>query len=288
MFRRDEMFGLYEKTIVLEPNWALAYSSYTEALFAAEEFGEERKKIELTAEKAIELDKTLPQPHAVLGESFWWFDWNWDKAEDKLKFAIKLDPNYALAHYKYARFLIRQRRFAESEIELNKAIEIEPFSPLFHSGLCELYSSDANFDKAISACLYATQIDPAHWQIRKLLFWIYVKKEMYAEINETYLGNLSLAERAKSPLAIAVSKKDLSSYWRYKIDEPVTNGNEDHVGLARFNLQLGEKEKAIEHLEKAFDQRDLGLPFVNSEFNFDALRNEKRFLNLMQKIGLQK
>ncbi|MEZ5424973.1 MAG: hypothetical protein R2747_01795 [Pyrinomonadaceae bacterium] len=288
LFRRDEMFGLYEKTIALEPNWALAFASYSEALFSAEEFGEERKKIEMISEKAVELDKSLPQPHAVLGESYWWFDWNWEKAEEKLKFAIELDPNYALSHYKYARFLIIQRRFAESESELKKAIEIEPFSPLFHSGLCELYSSDNKIDKAISACLYAKQIEPSYWQIRKLLFWLYVKKEMYDEMDEMYLGKLSSAERQKNPLAIAVAKKDLSSNWRYEINQPVTGGNEQPIILAKFYLKLGEKEKALDYLEKALEKRDSALPFVNADFNFDSLRKEKRFVALMQKIGLQK
>ena len=288
LFRRDEMFDLFEKAIAAEPDWAVVFASYSEALFASEEFVEERKKIESIAERSIELNNSLPQAHAVLGESYWWFDWNWKKAEEKLKFAIELDPNYALSHYKYARLLIIQRRFAEAEIELNKAIEIEPFSPLFHSGLCELYSSDKKIDKAISACLYAKQLEPTHWQIKKLLFWLYVKKEMYAEMDEMYLGKLSPAEREKNPLAIAVAKKDFRSYWDYQINFPVTNGNEQMVGLSMFYVQIGDKEKALDYLEKGFEKRDLALPFVNSDFNFDPIRQEKRLVALMQKIGLQK
>jgi DNA-binding winged helix-turn-helix (wHTH) protein/TolB-like protein len=288
LFRRDEMFGLYEKAIALEPNWALAYASFSEALYAAEEVGEEREKVERISSKAIELNPKLPQPYAVLGEVSRWFDWNWEKAETLLKNAIDLDPAYAPAHHRYARLLMLQRRFGEAELEMNKSIEIEPFSPLYYSGLCELHSSDGQFEKALLACLRAKQIEPAHWRVKKLLFWIYVKKEMFSDIDEMFLGHLSPAERAKDPLAKAVDAKNLSSYWRNELERPVTNPDEDSVGSAVFYVQLGEYENALDQLETAFAQHDLTLPTVNTEISFDAIRKEKRFDNLMKKIRLQK
>ncbi len=107
-------------------------------------------------------------------------------------------------------------------------------------------------------------------------------------MDEMYLGKLSPAEREKNPLAIAVAKKDFRSYWDYQINFPVTNGNEQMVGLSMFYVQIGDKEKALDYLEKGFEKRDLALPFVNSDFNFDPIRQEKRLVALMQKIGLQK
>lgn len=288
LFRRDEMFGLYEKVTSLEPNWALAYASYSEALLSSDEFAEEKDKIRTVAQKSIELDESLPQPFAVLGESYRWFDWDWDEAESQLNHAISLDPDYAPAHYKNSRLLMVQRRFAESEIELNKAIEIEPFSPIYYSGLCELYSADDRLDEAISACQRARQIEPTHWRVKKLLFWIFVRKEMFDEIDETFLTNLSPAERLKDPLAIAVANKDLRSYWKYQIDRPITNGDKYSTGLAMYNVQVGQTDKALDYLEKAFEQRDLGLPMVNSESSFDPLRNNARFVDLMRKIGFKK
>ena len=111
---------------------------------------------------------------------------------------------------------------------------------------------------------------------------------MYAEIDETYLAKLSLAEREKNPLAIAVANKDLSSYWRYSINEPVTNGSEQSVSLASYYLLLGDNDKALDYLEKAFEQRDSALPLVNADFCFDSLRKEKRFEEILRKVGLAK
>lgn len=286
--RRKEMFGLYEKTIALEPDWALAYAGYAEALLSSDEYAAEKRQVELIARKAIELDKTLPQPHAVLGDVYQYFDWNWAKAETDLRQAVELDPDYAPAHYKLASLLMTQRRFSEAENELQRAVELEPFSPLYHSGLCELYSSDRQFDKALAACLYAKQIEPEFWKFRKLLFWIYVEKEMYQEIDELFLGGLSPAERAKNPLASAVEKKDLRPYWQYAIERPVTDGRQQPVNMAKFYLKLGEREKVIENIETALRQRNVGLPGANADPVFDKIRNDERFAKVMKEIGLRR
>jgi hypothetical protein len=107
---------------------------------------------------------------------------------------------------------------------------------------------------------------------------------MYAELDELLFTKLSPAEKEKNPLATALAKKDLSSYWQKTIDEPVTN--EQPVSLAVFHLQIGEKEKALDYLENALTRHDVNLPLVNADSMFDSIRNEKRFVEIMNKIGL--
>ena len=76
LFRRKEMIGLFEKAIALEPNWALAYADYGEALLTSDSISVEWEKVEQTSNKAIELDNSLAQPHSTLGEIYEWRDWN--------------------------------------------------------------------------------------------------------------------------------------------------------------------------------------------------------------------
>lgn len=286
--RRKEMIGLFVRTIELEPAWSIAYSGYAEAMVASDQILVDWEKSRKTAEKAIELDVSSAQAHTVLGEFYQWREWNWERSEDELKRAIELDPDYAASYHKYSQFLRVQRRFAEAEAQLNKAVEIEPFSPIFYSSFCELYIFDRKIEKALEACGIANQLEPGYWRIPKLLYAIYVERKMYAELGELVLGKLSPAERASNPLTKALAENDLRSFWQSLIDERSKKDNVRLVQRALLYLRLGEKGKALDDLELALKQRDNTLPTVNGDTAFDPIRNEKRFTELMRKIGLQK
>lgn len=287
LFRREEMFGLYQNAISLEPEWALAYAGYAEALLSTGESGSERQRVESVVQKAITLDKSLAQVHAVMGEIYYHYDWDWARADQEFRKAIELNPDYAMSHHKYARFLMSQRRFSEAEEELKRAVEIEPFSPLFHAGFCELYSFTEDYDKAITACKYTRQIDPEFWQVPKLLFWIYVINDNYKELDELVLSKLSPAKKAGHPLTRALETNDLRLFWKNLINESSSiNRNQSLVSLAMFHMEIGEKEQALALIEEAVRNRVLGLPLVNADSVFDPIRNEKRFRDAMREIGL--
>lgn len=286
--RRKEMIGLFEKVIEAEPDWALARAGFAEALTTSDQLFVEWEKAERIAAKTLELDPALAQPHTILGEIYRGRDWNWEKSEAEFKRAINLSPKYAPAYFKYSQFLRIQRRFAEAETQINKAIEIEPLSPLFYASLCELYSFDNKFDKALAACQYADKIEPSFWWTPKLLYRIYVREKMYAELDRMILSKLSPAARAENPLAKAIAAGDLRSFFQFLIDEPSRSGRENFVAKAALYAQLGEREKALENLEKALAKREELLPTANADSTFDSIRGDKRFFEIMRTIGLQK
>lgn len=290
LFRRTEMLGHFEKAIELEPNWTLARVGYGDALLSSDQLLVEWEKAEQTANKLIELDATLAAPHAVLGEIYQWRDWNWEKSEDEFKTALSLDPNHAPTHHKYSEFLRIERRFAEAEEEIKKALELEPFSPIFYASLCEVHYFDRKFDQALNACRYSQQIEPNFWRADKLLFWIYVQKKMYHELGDLALGKLSADEKAKHPLTKAIAENDLRLYWQSSIERDFARYTDSPrpMTLAMTYLQLGEKEKALDYLEQAQEQRFQLLPRMNVDCAFDSVRGEKRFAEIIQKIGLQK
>lgn len=113
---------------------------------------------------------------------------------------------------------------------------------------------------------------------------------MYAELGEMALGKLSPNERAANPLTKALAENDLRSFWQYLIDEPSKSGNAKIRPVIKemLHLQIGEKEKALEYLKTALEQHDEILPTVNADFAFDSIRSEKRFMEIMRRISLQK
>lgn len=289
--RREEMIRLFQRAIELAPDWSLAYSGLAEALLNEDTYSIDWKTAEQAARKALELDGANAAAHTALAQIYHRKYWDWENAEKSFQKAFEANPDYAPAHHEYGIFLGIRRRFSEAEAEMKKAIEAEPLSPFYFASLCELYSFDRRFDEALKQCDYAQNIEPDFWRTRKQLFWIYAQKRMYAEMAEMILGKASEIEKADHALTKALAENDLRSFWQSLIDERLNNPKNSassSLAIATFYLQTGEREKALDYLEKALGERDFFLPTANADFVFDSIRGENRFVAVMQKIGLQK
>jgi len=289
--RREEMIRLFERAIELAPDWSLAFSGLAEAALNEDTFSTDWKTAEQSARQALALDGANAQAHTALAQIYHRKYWDWENAEKSFQKAFAANPDYAHAHHEYGIFLTIRRRFVEAEAEMKKAVEAEPFSPFYFASLCELYSFDRRFDEALKQCDYAQNIEPDFWRTRKQLFWIYAQKQMYAEMSAMILGKMSEAEKANHALTRALAADDLRSFWQSLIDERLSSpksGVSNSLAISTFYLQIGEKEKALSYLEKALDERDMFLPTANADSVFDSLRHEKRFIDVMRKIGLQK
>jgi tetratricopeptide (TPR) repeat protein len=261
-----------------------------EALLNDETYFTSWERIEEMTRKALELDAANAQAHSAQAQIYFLKYWDWETAEKSFKKAFQLNPDYAHAHNQYGVFLGIERCFVEAETELKKAIEAEPFSPFYYASLCELYYFDHRFDAALTECYRAQNLEADFWRARKNLFQIYVQKKMYAEMSEMVLGRLSEAEKAAHPLTKAIAASDLRPFWQNLIDESLNSKNSarNSFSLANFYSQIGDKEKALTYLEAAFGQHDDYFPTVNADPSFDSIRKEKRFSELMTKIGLRK
>lgn len=287
--RRKEMIGLFEKIISREPNWALGHAGYAEALAltVTPESKYDWEKAVNAARKAIELDKTRAEAFVVLGMYHQYHN-DWENAEQEFKTAIELNPMLSLSYHRYGKMLDVQRRFAEAETMLKKAIELEPFSPLYQTSLCKHYYYDRRFDAALAQCNNAKKIEPDFWQIKKELYWIYVQKEMYDEIEKLEFGHLSNADKIRHPLAKPLMDKNLNLYWQRNIESRLNDPTKTSspMAIATFYAQLNDKENALIYLEQASKNVEFELQYANPDPIYDSIRKDKRFIEVMQKINL--
>ena len=288
--RHEEMIKNFEKTIELAPGWSYGYSGLAEALLNDDSYLTGWEAIERATRRAVALDAANPGAHTAQAQIYFLKNWDWEASEKSFKKAFELDPEYAHAHHQYGVSLSFQRRFVEAESELKKAIEAEPFAPLYRASLCELYYFDQRYDEALSECSTAQNIEPDFWRTRKNLFQIYVQKKMYPQMSEMVLGKLSEAEKASHPLTAAVAANDLRPFWQHSINEILNSKNRERNSylLASFYVRIGEREKAFDNLEKALAQHDDYFPTINADPVFDPIRQEPRFAELLSKIGLLK
>jgi tetratricopeptide (TPR) repeat protein len=181
----------FEQALALAPSYAPALSGLADALTQLTGYGFDTspaviERAREAAQAAVRADPTLGEAHASLGrQQFAGGTWNWDEAERHLKRALELSPGYALAHMWRAELLMSRGRAAEASVESQRALELDPFSPvvLWTAGRFAFYVG--NLERAIELLRRAVDLSPqlsrARWSLRDA-YAVAGRKDEAAEI----------------------------------------------------------------------------------------------------------
>jgi len=246
------------------------------------------------AKKALEIDPELAEAYASLGWIATWYDWDWPAAERHFLKAIQKKPEYTLAHHWYGNCLLCTGRFDESIREMQEACKLEPLEPVnpTHLGLA-LYMA-RRFDESIGELRKVIESDPEFW----LAYWYqsgnFLAKKMWAEAIATLQKLVELTAGsviALSTLGFAYGSAGMKDE-AFKILGRLDGLSKDrYVGSfsrAWVWMGLGEKNEALENLEKAYLARESEMAFLKVEPYYDSLRSEPRFQALLKKMNLDK
>ena len=286
---------LFRNAIEKDANFALAYVGLADTMAMNVARSTETYGI---IQKALELDPNLAEAHATLGFLQTFHHWQWREAETSFVKSIELNPNYATAHHWYAQLLTIEGRHEEAKSEMRRALEINPLSHNFLADLGQIYYFNREYGEAEEYCRQALEIYPDFQFARNYLFSIYLKtgehdravEELLAadKIHATFANQP--AERQKSIEAyLDKVRKIYREGGIKKFVENRTGETQDGNGCYVFATKyafLGEKEKALACLEKAFADRSSLSAFVKADPVFDQLRNEPRFQEILQKMNL--
>jgi DNA-binding winged helix-turn-helix (wHTH) protein/Tfp pilus assembly protein PilF len=273
----------FQKAIAIDPNFALGYVGLADAYLIGDP-----PKAEASLRKALELDKNLGEAHASLGFFRMFYHWDWPGARAEFEQAVAQSPNYATAHQWYALYLASQARLANAKQEMSKAVEFEPRSPNMHADLGQILYFAHEYNDAIIECHKALELEPNFIFAHDYLNSIYAKKNMYAEAVEEVLmaqrtaGRLS--DRAISSQREVFVKTGWSGFLHARLR--LTPPEHSPVVSAYLYTMLGEKGRALDELEHAYDAKDFFLTFIKVDPAFDDLRPEPRFQNLLRRMNL--
>jgi TolB-like protein/DNA-binding winged helix-turn-helix (wHTH) protein len=284
-----EAIGHFKHAIEIDPAYAMAYAGLADAhisLGNPTEGGHSSKETlsdaKEAATKALELDPSLAEAHFSLAQTLE-YEWNWSEAEKEFKLALELNPNYADAHLEYGRFLQAIGRNDEAITHVNYALELDP-------------SDFKTKDHAEYVTWASGQYDIAIKQFENLgddfgLAWSYRQKKMYPQAIAAGQRSVNRSRREPVTLGSLACAYGLAGKNREAlelINELKERDRQGHISsfvFAEAYLGLGERDQALTRLERAYEDRDEQLVYINSDPRWDPLRSAPRFQALLGRMN---
>ena len=273
----------FQQAVTLDPGYAAAYAGLADSHILLGPWTEARAN----AVKALAIDDTLAEAHTSLAQLKFISDWDWLGAEREFKRAIELDPNYAMAHHWYAGYLGAMGRMPEALAEAKRAQELEPLSLIISAGLGEAFCTAQQYDTGIAQLKKTLEMDPNFVPALVTLGSVYTQRGMFREA-------ISMLEKAT---ALSQGQQRAFLGWSYaragrKNDalkslrefEKAGFQHED-TDLALLYAELGENDKAFASLERAYQQREYDLLSIKALPEFDSLRSDPRFQDLLRSMN---
>ena len=253
------------------------------------------KKAEQHARRALSLDNTMPEAHALLASVKALFVWDWIAADREFQLALGLDPDSVLSRVGYAAaYLLPMGRSSEAVDHLREAVRLDPLSVIANQSLVWALCAARRFDEAIQKCQILIDMEPSLARAHALLGVAYVMTGLRREgtrsvakllrlpPNHFSLANWAmaisvysiagarrLALRALEMTAPKLAKNSRSSYWL-----AVAHGN------------LGDTESGMRLLKQAVSLRDPWATAVIYDPLAEPLRIHRQFRTVVQEIGL--
>ncbi len=295
--RSEEGFGRaieqFQMAIDKDPNYALAYAGLADcySLMPAWQLmtpstGHSRARA--AAQKAIQLDGSVAEAYAALAHTQHNYDWAWTDAESNYKRAISLNPNYAIAHHWYASFLSEMGRAEEAIAMKRRALELDPLSLIINADLGFLLYQCRRPDEAIVQLKKALDLDPNFPISHQWLGMVYEQKGMYEEAIRSFRKASALipdSPEPKAQLARALALSGKTSEAHELLKEIKASLKEEYVAafeIALIYSGLSENDRAVEWLQKAFQDRVYQMSSLKVEPRLDSLRTHPGFKKIFQ------
>jgi serine/threonine-protein kinase len=288
-----------------DPTFALAFSGLADSYALLCDIGVVRPKDEMpkakaAAQKAVDADPALAEAYTSRAFVKLAYDWDWIGAQSDFQQALKLNPKYPTAHQWYASYLMQMGKFSLAKAEIEEAHKLDPLSPIISSntGLYSYYEHD--YDDAIGKYKVTLQSDPDFWVARHYLALAYVQKGMHDDAIKELRSLIKAPPSGPVPDEVIASETEASASLGFayamagkkaeaqqildKIEALARRRYVSGLYSAIIYAGLKDNDRALEYLNKAYDDRHPGLVLIRIEPMFDALRSDERFKQLVKRF----
>ena len=286
----------FEHAIARDPGYAQAYAGLADArmllvLLADAPPREDIPLARAAAATAIQLDSTLAEAHATLGNIQEAFDWDAPGADRESALAIALDPSYVTARLYRGINLVNRGRFAEAVAELTLARALDPLSAPVRMQLGRAYVLAHRTDDAIAILLAAVELNPQFAAAHAQLGEAYLQRGNAAEALAAFRRAVALSgARDSANLAYALAMTGQSSEARSVLGAMLAAPQRSYlppVAMAKAYVALKDADAAFAWLERGHDEHAAQMRTIKVTAGFDPLHADRRWKPLLRRIGLE-
>lgn len=271
----------FRTAVELEPRYAVAWAGLADAYNFTGQAGRAR----IAAGRALEIDATLAEAHATLGNCSTFSDFDFPAGAAHLRRAIDLKPDYATAHQWLAFNLAAQGRFDEALASIHRARALEPTSLIMNADVGTILYFARRYDEAIAAAEKTLDLDPSFVQAYNILGLAYLRKGMLDEAGAAFARVGELSRQATA--VVIASRRDearrLFAEMETKFAAKSLPGLSPYL-MAQSAVAAGDSSRASDLIELAFEQHDGHLTMVAVDPAFDALRSDPRFQRVLARM----
>jgi DNA-binding winged helix-turn-helix (wHTH) protein/TolB-like protein/lipoprotein NlpI len=285
----------FNSAINLDWNFAEAHIGLASAEWYLFDHGwiDDKKQVDKaksSLQTALSLKPDLVEANTLLGAIQWIYDWDWKKAENTLKKAVEISPNNSNARNSYGVLLNRLGRYEEADVQIRKAVELNPTYLMGNVYIGVNYFSQKDYESAIKQFQKVIEINPkfiaGHWWLSRAL-WLSGKKqeaiqEIISALEHSDETERKISRKLKENLGNKTPEDvliQLMTEWKKTPDSTYPHT------FAYMNVLLGENQKALDWLEKSYDEHHPWTTWIKSVPEFQLLKYEPRYQELLRKMN---
>ena len=285
----------FQQAIGKDPKYALAYAGLADSyLLLGSYWVETLPEAKTAAEQALAIDNSLAEAHVALGGIKLLLDWDWPAAARAFQQGLTLNPSSALAHNQYAAYLATTGRLDEALSQVRRAQELDPLSPIVNADLGRYLYYAGQQDEAIAQFRKTLEFDANSVSARRGLGLAYSANRQHAEAIAELKRALALSEN--SPIIVG----ELGGAYARAGDRVNAEGviktlnamsAQQYVPASTFAIiyaALGDRARALDALDKAHGEHDFAITQITVAPWAAPLRNDPRFVDLVNRLGLGK
>ena len=287
----------YTTAIREDPNYADAYAALAQAYVLLSVYGDSDPsdsfwKAQYAAERALDLNSRLGEAHTALAAVRIGRDWDWEAGEKEYQLALQLNSDDATSHHWYSLHLSRMGKLQEAEVEIQRAIALDPLSLMINADAAQTAYWARNPDEALSRVngVLALNHDfaEAHLMKGKILELLHRYTEAIDEFQRARLlfgGEYSVDSLRAHALALSGHREEALALV-HELEEKPPLAQASGASIALIYCALGQTDDAMKRLNLAYSRHDRGMNEIGIDPLYDGCRADSRFIDLLKRIRL--
>jgi eukaryotic-like serine/threonine-protein kinase len=287
----------FQQAVEKDPHYALAHAGVAESYVLLGWNGYLRPmdaypRAKMSALEALRFDPDLGEAHTPLAAVLWLFDRQWQEAEAEFKQALAFNPAFPTASHWFAEFTMTMGRNAEAIEKMKKSQELDPLSLIISVAIGWAMYMDRRYDDSLEQLYRTVELDTNY----PMTYWILglVLRKMNLHDQAIVEGAKGVTLSGGAPIMRAALAQTFAAAGKKKealeiLGELHELAKQRYVGsyfFAGIHVGLGEEDRAIEHLEKAYEEHSHWLIYLHMDPGMDPLRSKPHFQDLLRRIGL--